>query len=268
MPAGLNARDLAQQASFIFRGTVQRLKATTLEQVPITDRTVIVRVDEVLQAPESLRHYKGQRVTVQLGGTKSVRKGQQAVFYTNGWLFGESLAVQSIDHDEPATISQAGPAADPVRALEDRHLREHFDGADLVISGRVISIRVPAGEPRAVTEAALPADRRFSEHDPIWRIAQVAIDTLHKGQHAGKTVDVGFASSTDVRWFQAPKLHPGHEGHFMLHREPPPTVPHLREVTGGDVGDYVVLHPEDFQPLEQPGGIRGLVGGPASSESR
>src|SRR6266487_2935183 len=98
MPSGSSAEALAQQARFVFKGTVQKLKASTMRDVPANNRTAVVRVDEVIQAPEALSHYAGQDLTVQLGGRKKLKKGQQAVFYTNGWLFGDSVAVQSIDH--------------------------------------------------------------------------------------------------------------------------------------------------------------------------
>jgi hypothetical protein len=114
-----------------------------------------------------------------------------------------------------------------------------------------------------MTEAASAAERRFSEHDPVWRVARVEVDAVHKGAHGPKTVEVGFPSSTDVRWAGAPKVHPGQEGYFLLHREPA-----IREAPGADVGDYVVLHPTDFQSQEKPGGIKDLIAGLAGSRHR
>jgi hypothetical protein len=261
MPASVNA-------SFVFQGTVQQLKATTVQQVPVNDRTAIVRVDQVLQAPKELQHYKGQQITVQLGGDKPIKKGQHAVFYTNGWLFGESLAVQSIDHAEPAAATQVKERGDDsVAALKSQKLKEHVDDADLVITGRVMSVRVPADEPRALAEASTAVDQRFSEHDPGWQIATVAIDEVHQGEHPGPTVDVRFASSTDVRWFDAPKFHPGQEGHFLLHKQAPEAAVRV-EAASADAGDYVAIHPTDFQPLEQPGGVKDLAGGPRGSDRR
>lgn len=105
MPARSSPEELAQQARFIFRGTVEQLQAATMTNVPVTGRTVVVRVDEVIQAPSALAHVAGQRITVQLGSRERVTVGQQAVFYTNGWLFGESVAVQSIGHRPPTGVS-------------------------------------------------------------------------------------------------------------------------------------------------------------------
>jgi hypothetical protein len=198
-----------------------------------------------------------------VGGDEPVKKGQRAIFYTNAWVFGESLAVQSIGHEEPGAAAAVAAAANPVEALSLRRLQQHFGEADLVVTGRVASIRLPSGEARSQTETAAPAGQHFSEHDAIWRVAQVEIDDVHKGEHAAKTVDVGYPSSTDVMWAHAPKLHPGQEGHFLLHREPA-----IRETPGADLGDYIVLHPADFQPLEQPGGIKDVIAASQSARRR
>jgi hypothetical protein len=123
---------------------------------------------------------------------------------------------------------------------------------------------VPAGTPRALAEPTTTKGQIFSEHDPVWRIATVAIDDVQQGTYASKTVDVRFASSTDVAWFDAPKFHPGQEGYFLLHREAA-GAKMAKEAIAADAGDYVALHPTDFQPIEQPGGVKAVVG---SSSSR
>ena len=47
----LPLQELASQATLIFRGTVERLNATTMSAVPVTENTAVVRVDEVFEAP-------------------------------------------------------------------------------------------------------------------------------------------------------------------------------------------------------------------------
>ena len=51
MPA--NAKDI-ENAKFLFKGTVQKVNASTLSHVPKDAHTVIVRVDEILHAPPAL----------------------------------------------------------------------------------------------------------------------------------------------------------------------------------------------------------------------
>lgn len=41
--ARLRPEELAQKARFIFRGTIQRRHAATMDSVPVSDRTVVVR---------------------------------------------------------------------------------------------------------------------------------------------------------------------------------------------------------------------------------
>ena len=98
MSKNLSEADLARLANYVFKGTVIKLKKSNVPDVSAGDRTVIVRVDETIESPETLADFNGREVTVELGGRKKVKEGDSAIFYTNGWIFGEGLAVRSIDH--------------------------------------------------------------------------------------------------------------------------------------------------------------------------
>src|SRR2546421_11658028 len=100
MPTDSNVEVLAQEARFVFKGTVQKLKAATMREVSADQGPAVVRVDEVIHAPEILSHYAGQNITVLMKGKKKLKKGQQSVFYTNGVIFGDSvLGVGLVFHD-------------------------------------------------------------------------------------------------------------------------------------------------------------------------
>jgi len=176
MPKKANTTSLRQEASFVFKGTVVKLNATLTPQIPKSDRTIVVRVDETIRAPESLAHYNGIEITVQLTGRKKVIKGQQLVFYTNGLLYGETLAVESVDQSVSQTVQAAAAlvAPDPVKNLMERDILNRAATADVVISGRVTSVRMPADVVAAFSAAGgeLPT-QHISEHDPEWRIAEV-----------------------------------------------------------------------------------------------
>lgn len=263
MPASSKAEALARQARFIFKGTIQKLKAATMPGVPVNDRTAVVRVDEIIQAPEALSHYAGQEITVQLGGRKKIRKGQQAIFYANGWLFGEGIAVQSIDQQavEKAPAALATAVGDPVKKLAWRQAQAHLKDADLVIYGRVTGVRAPTDVEEAKASGATEpaAGDGISEHDPDWRIAEIRVDAVHKGSHKGKTVTVRFPGSQDIRWHDTPKLHTGQEGFFLLHKGEEEGAAGVRLAPDADKQDFVLLHPGDFQPVDQPGGIKELL---------
>jgi hypothetical protein len=261
MPTGSSPDALAQEARFVFRGTVQKLKAATMREVQVTERTAVVRVDEVIQAPEAMSHYAGQNITVLLAGKKKFKKGQQAVFYTNGLLFGDSVAVQAIDHHEieklPAALAVAG--GDPTRNLAARDIQARFSSADVIVSGRVTSVRVPSDVVAAKAAGAVdPTVEPISEHYPDWRIGEIQVDQVHKGSHKTKTAEVRFPNSQDVMWHDAPKFHAGQEGFFILHKSEKEKVA-AKAAPTKDAGEYVALHAVDFQPFDEPGGIRNLI---------
>lgn len=274
MPETFSEEELMRQANFVFKGTAQKLNAANVREVEATERTVVVRVDEIIQAPDSLADYTGQEITVELGGRKRMKQGEQAVFYTNGWIFGEGLAVRSL-LQRPATRGIAALGAspgNPVENLANKQSRVRFEMADVVISGRVTGIRLPPDEVAAFTRglmeagAAQPAPvKRISEHDPLIQEAVVEIDEVHKGAHAARETAIRFPSSTDVKWYKAPKFRPGQQGFFMLHKSEARASGRTRgaEMVGADdAGDaFTALHPADFQPLDQPGGVRNVLAG-------
>lgn len=262
MPTGSSPDALAQEARFVFKGTVQKLKAATMREVQVTERTAVVRVDEVIQAPEALSHYAGQNITVQLAGKKKFKKGQQAVFYTNGLLFGESVAVQAIDHHDieklPAALAVA--SGEPTKNLAARDIQARFSSADVIVSGRVTSVRVPSDVVAAKAAGAVDptAVGHISEHYPDWRIGEIQVDQVHKGSHKAKTAEVRFPNSQDVMWHDAPKFHAGQEGFFILHKSEKEKVA-AKAAPTEDAGEYVALNAVDFQPFDESGGIRNLI---------
>jgi hypothetical protein len=246
-----------EQASFVFQGTVKELKAATMSQVPVSDHTAVVRVDRLIQTPEALSDYAGHEITVELAPGKKVKEGETLIFHTNGWIFGDSLAVQSVKQEEASPTAVAAmsiEAEDPVESMRLRAAREQAAAADLVVSGRVAAVRLPAaeGQARASAMATGQTAEPISEHAPLWHEAVIDVDDVHKGQSRKKQVVVRFPSSTDVRWRNAPKFHTGQEGVFLLHKEQPAEAPAAALAAPALAPDeYTALHAADFQPLEQ-----------------
>lgn len=256
MPKNASEKELAAQAAFIFKGTVQRPKASTMRGVQVTDRTSIVRVDEVLKASKMLAAYQGQDITVQ--SSEKLKKGERAIFYTNASRFGESLMVESIGHTkiESGTTSSRSitSAPDAAEAKLDQQLSHHLTEADVVLKGRVISIRLPADE------ATSTATQPVSEHSGHWREAVIEVEDVQKGEHATQQVIIRFPSSRDIRWARSPKFEPGQEGIFLLHKEEP----QARDARSaakkrGAEQVYTALHAEDFQPLDRAAEIRSII---------
>jgi hypothetical protein len=260
------SEELAEKAKFVFQGTVQKLKATTSAEVPSSDRTVVVRVDRVVHAPDSLADYAGQEITVQLAPGEKVKAGQTFVFYTNGWVFGDSIAVQSVGHEEAKPTMMAALSShpnDPVRSLETREAITQASNADLIVTGRVAAVRLPGQEAlaRATAMASGRTSERISEHAPLWQEALIDVDEVHKGSHRRKQVVVRFPSSTDVRWYKAPKFQPGQEGVFMLHKEQLPGGRAMAAAIGVGPEEYTALDPADVQPLDELPRIRSATRG-------
>jgi hypothetical protein len=246
---------LLRQARFVFVGTVEKLRAANLAEIEDKERTVVVRVDRVEKGPESMASYVGRDITVKLAPRETVRAGEQARFFTNGWLFGETLAVESVGHEAvvpaaaprgrravaaarpgetrrgvlAATISASEAASEPAARLKAAAIADRVASADVVVRGRVTAVRVaPEERPaprtgartRGVTAAATEAPRRkpITEHDPQWREAEIEVDEVEKGGTKKKKVVVRFPGSDDVRWYKAPKFQPGQEGVFILQK--------------------------------------------------
>jgi hypothetical protein len=276
MPAKSRRPEQSGQPTFIFKGTVQKLKSATMPQVPVDDRTIVATVDQVLEAPTNLAKLAGQQITVRLSGTAKVRAGQQLIFNTVSWIYGDSVAVQSLSQEPVGGVRMAslGAAGDPVKRRAARQKRERFAAADLVVSGKVLAVRLPpesGPKTRGVRAAGLtsPSAKPVSEHDPKWREAVVEVGDVHKGTHRKKEVVVRFPASMDVMWYHAPKFHPGQQGYFMLHKTDTETSPATGKKSAARAASlpsrrasqqaYVALDPIDFQPFSESGGVKTII---------
>src|SRR5262245_52185258 len=93
-----------EKPTFIFKGTVKKLKSATMKEVPVDKNTAIVTVDQVIEAPADLANYDGQDLTVQLSGSHKV--GETLILNTVSWLYGDSIAVRSLS-EEPIKASHS-----------------------------------------------------------------------------------------------------------------------------------------------------------------
>lgn len=207
--------DQVDEAKFLFIGTIKKLGASALAQVPKSAETAIVRVDEILHAPPTLAKTLGTQITVKLAKGVKPKVGDQVLFHAKGWVFGDTVAVESVKQDAPAKAkAMMGSTTDPTRNLKERELQNRVASADMVVEGEVSSVHLPESEMAAARAAS--SARPVSEHDPKWREAVVAVKAVHKGEPTTKQVVVRFPSSTDVQWYRAPKFHAGDRGVWVL----------------------------------------------------
>jgi hypothetical protein len=254
----MRAKSEKQVATFVFKGTIKKLKATTVTAAPVSTRTCIVTVDRIIEAPQTLAGYAGQDITVELSSRRKVNAGDMMIFHSISWLFGEGVAVRSLYEEIEADPTT--PHLDGGTERKQRKARQHFNDADLVVSGKVVEVRLPTPAPGKKTAAALPTTH-VSEHDPKWREAVIEVAEIHKGSSAKRQVVIRFPASTDVAWRRAPKFAAGQEGYFMLHestRAASGQGPRKRSEASSDPS-YTVHDPQDFQPYSEPGGIKSII---------
>src|SRR3989454_3085364 len=208
--AQMSRATLVKQSDIIFIGTVTQVGAVAVPEVPASPRTVVVRVDQVLEKPSAVALATGDSVTVETRRPGSLKAGTQATFYTTGWIFGRGVAVREVGHEpgrSPVVAADEGDAvARARRELNDADLKTHIQRAAMVVAGRVEQVR-PA------ELAAAPArPKRISEHDPDWQEAIIQVEDGIKGAQAGERVVVRFPGSPDVAWVGTPKFAVGQEG--------------------------------------------------------
>ena len=234
--------ELVAQSQLIFRGTIVKLGASTLNEVPVTKDMAIVRVDEVIDAASAYGKLAGHNVTVVLKDPKSSRAGERRTFFTASWMFGDSIGVREIASQttgEMTTPSARMVASASRKRIAEAQLRSRLGPAAQVIQGEVISIR-PEARVHPPT----------SEHDPDWWLATIRVDETIKGSK-GKEAIVAFPNSTDVVWAAAPKFVVGQKAVWILRRA---------DLPGVAVPEYLTaLEPKDVQPIENAARIRELA---------
>jgi len=229
-----------RQSTFIFVGTVEALNATTMNAVAANDGLAVVRVDKVISAPGGPPDLAGKNVTVKLLPTAALRRGEEATFYTKGWLLGNSLAVIEVGHSVPAEAATQEQVNAVHQQMADEDLQREMASAVAIVSGVV----------RSVQKSKVP--HIGSEHDPDWYQAEIVIRETLKGKPRGESITVLFPHSDDVMWHNSPKFHEGQQGVWLLHVNQV-RVPGVQE-------QYTALRSLDFQSEEQRERVQRLLG--------
>jgi hypothetical protein len=229
---------LVGQSAISFTGTVEVMGASESPGVPAGERTGVVLVDSVLHSPPAFAHLAGSRVTVRFAeGAEPPAVGERLAIFANGLHYGDTLALAEVgrrpssdvdDRIAAAAATATAPFADIQARHHDDSFRAHAADADAVVVGRTT----------ALTKVGLPA---ISEHDPDWWKATIEVHHVEKGDVSAKTLDVVYPNSRDVRWYQAPKPTPSQDGVWVLH---------TADNSVRELAPYVLLHPEDYRPIQ------------------
>lgn len=218
-----------EQADFVFAGTVQKVGASSMPRIAGSERTIVVRVDQVVTAPESVELRPGDTVTMAVGKPGAFAAGAQMLFYADAWMYGSGLALVELAHDTQLTA-----AAGARQAVQNARFAARIRGADMVVLGMVQSTRA----------APAAGARRVTEHDPMWQEAVVKVKMGIKGAEADQTVVVRFPGSMDVAWYRAPKLKQGQEATLFMKRDEVTGLAPAK-VEGKEIASYTALAPQD-----------------------
>jgi len=247
---------LVKQSDIIFIGTVTQVGAVAAPEVTASNRTVVVRVDQVLEKPAAVALGAGDSVTVQTAQPGSLKPGTQATFYTTGWIFGQGVAVREVGHElghSPVVAADQQEAVARARLdMNDADLKAHMEKAAMVVAGRVEQVRP------AELAAATANRRRIWEHDAQWQEAIIQVQDGIKGAQAGEQVVVRFPTSLDVAWVGTPRFTVGQEGTFVLHKDSTTGSPNAM-LAGRSVPAYTALHKVDVLSRQDATRVRALI---------
>jgi hypothetical protein len=237
-----NIAELAQRSGFIFQGTVEKLRSATMSVVPVTDSTIVVKVDEIFRTAQTLGDLTGKDITVELTAPQKTHVGNKLILFTEGWLYGDSIAVIEVGRfqvEKDNTLLRT-EIKNEIQKLPDIELQKRIIHAEIIVVGKVLKSQA----------AVLGRPSRMTEHDPEWWEINVDIQSLEKGTYHEKIITIYFPHSIDIMWYQAPKYHIGQEGTWLLHK--------IRiEETNAEF--YTALDPLDLQPMQKLERIRSFL---------
>jgi len=230
-------KELMARSGLVFTGTVDQVGASTVSDVPVDERTVVVRVGQALHAPAAVDLVPDERVTVQLADTlPPLRAGDEATFFANGVVYGQDLAVAEVGRVSPQETArmaavETGMVEHPVQAalaeLAQDEVIEHARSAAAVVRAQVTGLRM------------VPRSGPPQEHDPHWWIATLRADLVVTGELVAPTdLSVLYANSLDVRWRHHLKPKAGQGGLWLLHPG---------EGASAELAPFVVIHELDLQ---------------------
>jgi hypothetical protein len=243
---GSDLDGLVRRSSLIFSGKVLKVRASAMPGVPVNDKTVIVAVEELFTPTGFLGDLTKTNITVQLTQSPPIQVGERAVFFTNGWIYGEGVAVVEVSHLrlEGDTSAVRRAINEAMKRSEDRKVRDRLERANLVIVGRVL-------ETRPVKDYQGP----ISEYAPEWWEAVIAVEAVKKGKLQDEQLVILFPASLDEVWIDSPKFERGQEGVWILQRDQQEKGSPMMRLPG-----YTALDPLDFRLKEQLDYLTKLLG--------
>jgi hypothetical protein len=261
------------RSSLVFRGTVVRLQSSTLQTVAAVPNTIVVKVDSVLRTTDPLNDYTGKEITVYVRDSSALKVGDKAVFYTQGWMMEDSIAVRELNHTKLNAAGAFDQAAlkiitTAVQAEGNKLIQQRTSEANLVIEGEVISTERVDILPATAGDGSPSVQMVFSEHNPLLKKAVIQVSKAYPDSAGNipqvKTVTIIYPTSQDIAWIGAPKFKVGDAGLFVLRKAQSnlELKEFLEDVRGRIEGlekNYIGPNPLDFHPKSEIERIRLLI---------
>jgi hypothetical protein len=255
----MGQQEASTTPSIVFVGTVEASEAVTLPSLAASPNTSVVAVERVVKKPDAIALAPGDKVTVVTEGGAPPQKGVPALFFTDGLIYGESLAVRVLSWEPVSSATASAVAAEDAKVTAQlqegayKELQQSIESADIVIVGHVKRIQPP-------TVAALAPERQMvSEHNPDWQDAIIEVQSALKGAADSPEVVVRFPASMDVMWAGYPKFKEGQEGTFILHQDRVSGSP-AATLEGKAVTVYTAISPKNTLSSGDAARIRRLLG--------
>jgi hypothetical protein len=250
----------ARSAPFVFFATVRQPGGSQVEMLESEEYpTAVVRVDEVISAPEAVGDLTGREITVRLSDPRTLRRGSRYLFAATSLHYGDQIAVTEVGHL-------------PVGRRVERQVREallneklrHFDEAledRLRLSSTIVYGVVLRVEP-IPPEARGPADT-LGEAAPGFRAAVLKAWRTLKGR-PDEEPHVIFPFPRTQKWSEVPLFVEGEEGVWILQAARGQTLAAGSVKVPDVAGGFTALDPLDFQAPGLLGRIEVLL---AASEA-
>jgi len=228
---------LVAESSYVFSGVVDKLGAANMASVPADERTAVVTVNQVYTPSDLLGDLTGKQVTVQFNQGAGMAPGEKAVFFVNGWVYGNGIAFLEVGRMAEEQPEQLKPRVDAALSRKaDQRSQDRIDRASLVVVAKV------------ATTHAFQLEKRLpiGEHNPHWQQAVLRVSSVLKGEVKGTELRMLFPGSNDEVWIAAPKPTPDEEGIWILQRD--------QKEKGGSkyqLPGLTALDALDFQPMDQ-----------------
>jgi hypothetical protein len=235
---GLDPTALTRASSFIFRGVVQEAGASNVRGLEPTANLLLVRVDAPLRSDPALGDMTGRVVTLATDAPDQLPPATDAVFFANGWIHSEEVAVRELAHAS-ADLTEA--VRTEVARLPDLHLLDRLAQARLVVLAEV----------QSTSRLRRPRERRA----PNWARAQLKVLTSLKGR--AREPILLFPTSDSHHWFRAKRPRKGQRRVFILHAEDEHAQRWLNDSERGVV--FTALDQADIQPEAQLDHLRALL---------